>query len=560
MRTAAEWLLLPLFLLPLVVAGGLLLWARSAEDARLQPYRTDARAAVRSWLTPPDGPAAWMPERVASAFLPGGRGLGEAADYVTLLHPEGTPRVRLVGHALGRAPWRLAADLPSGLPVEALADAGLRLQLEAGTPAVRLDGIDTQTAALASLLDRPDLDRLRDAELSAATKGYLLRRWRLAGSALEGLADAERLMTAARRWERAPREDGEAGAVGTRAIGDLLVVETGGDSPVLLPDGGRGLPVQTFTESAGDERGVGLHWVFPPDAPTGGRELWRGAAAGPLRGTFVFTASHGSAWYEAPAVRRFSPPIAALLLLFLALPLFLLVAMRRRRHLDEARVRFINEMAHDLRTPLTSLRLHADLVTQGRGKPERKDAYLATIARESARLSELLENLLDIARLERGTRAFEIQPLAVGPVAGRVVEAHALLRPDRRGDVEWLGSQGVQVRADRAALTRVLANLLDNAGKFTSPGTPVRITWSEVGGRVRIDVADEGPGIPAEERARVFQRYERGTRAQTDGLPGSGLGLALVAELVEGMGGTVVLVPSEAGTRFRVELPGVADA
>lgn len=560
MRTTAEWLLLPLFLLPLVVAVGLVAWAGGMQDARHEAYRSDARDVVRAWVTAPQGRAAWMSERVARAFLPGGSGLGDDTDYVAVDHAEGAPRIRLPGHGLGKRTWHVGRALPIGLPLTALADSELRLRLETGTPAAAIEGIDAATAELEALLDAPDLERLRRSGLPTATQAYLIRRWEAAGNSMPGLADAERLLTALRVWEQDLGTGEAPWPVGVRRVGDLLVIDTGTPSPVLLPGGGGDLPVQVFTESAADEEALRLHWVFPADAPTGAPEVWRGDVGVPLGGTFVLTAARGSAWYDAPAMRRYGPFLLALLVLFLALPVFLLAAMRRRRRLDEARVRFINEMAHDLRTPLTSLRLHADLLSEGRGKPERKDAYLATLSRESARLSELLENLLDIARLERGRRAFELTALRVAPLVDQVVEAHAILRPDRGDDVTVSGDPRLEVRADRPALTRVLANLLDNAGKFTFPGTPIHITWSEDAGRIRIEVRDQGSGVPSQERDRIFERYERGAGAKDDGLPGSGLGLALVGELVEGMGGGVCLLPGEEGAAFRVELPGVRDA
>jgi len=118
------------------------------------------------------------------------------------------------------------------------------------------------------------------------------------------------------------------------------------------------------------------------------------------------------------------------------------------------------------------------------------------------------------------------------------------------------GPDDVRVTADRTALARCLGNLLDNAGKFTAAGTQVTLSWEEKGGRVRILVADEGPGIPARERKRVFHRYARGRKAADDGVPGTGLGLSLVRTLCRGMGGDVRLVDPGEGAVFELDLPG----
>ncbi len=555
MRARAEWLLLPLFLLPFVVAGALVVFAVDARKAELAAVRRDAPARVRAWLTGPRGPAAWMPERVARAYQPGGSALGDETTTVPVRHPLGTPRVRLGKQGLGADPWRFAGALPAGLPGATLADPTTRLDLSTGKPAARIGGLDPATDALIGLLDTPDLARLRDAPLAAATKGWLLRRWRRAGATLPGLVDAAALVQAVRTWERAVEPQGGALTPGCHVLGGLLVVATGTGSPLLLPDGPDALPVEVFTETGPQDGGFRLHWIFPPDASSGMHEVWRGHVAAPLAGTFVWSAPHGTGWWEAPVVRRWGPIAAALLVAFLLLPALLLVAMRRRRRLDEARVRFVNEMAHDLRTPLASLRLQADLLAEGKGKPGRERTYVDRIARETARLGSLLENLLDVSRLEGARRAFDLDTVRVADLAADVTRALSVLVPGRRADVRVDGDDGVCARADRTALARVLANLLDNAAKFTAPGTPVRLAWRREGENVQIDVTDDGDGIPRAERGRVFERYARGTRARRDGLPGSGLGLALVRELTEGMGGTVRLLEGARGAAFRVELP-----
>ena len=184
---------------------------------------------------------------------------------------------------------------------------------------------------------------------------------------------------------------------------------------------------------------------------------------------------------------------------WLLIPVALMVSLRRRRRLDEARVRFLNELAHDLRTPLTSLRLHADLLTGGKAPPEKRERYASRMALEAARLSSLLGNLLDLSRLERGRREYELVDVDLAEQAEAARREFIAVFPERADDIRLDGVAGITVRADRSALARVLANLLENAGKFTSKGTAIRLLWRTTDDGVQLVVEDEGEGIPPEE-------------------------------------------------------------
>jgi signal transduction histidine kinase len=228
--------------------------------------------------------------------------------------------------------------------------------------------------------------------------------------------------------------------------------------------------------------------------------------------------------------------------------------MRRQRRLDAERARFLNEVAHDLRTPLTSLRLYADMLASDRGDAESRGRYAAVIAREAARLTELLANLLDLSRLEHGKRTFDVETLPVQEAVDAAVRDFRALHPLRADDVVVDGDASVTLRGDRSAVARCLANLLDNAGKFTAPGDAIRCAWTQNGTFVHVVVADQGPGVAAEERERIFERYRRGASATDDGVPGTGLGLSLVRELAAGMGGRVTLGHAPRGAVFELTL------
>jgi signal transduction histidine kinase len=285
------------------------------------------------------------------------------------------------------------------------------------------------------------------------------------------------------------------------------------------------------------------------------RVLWVERREVPLAGHWAFTYRGSMHWWQAARFRTWVPPGMAAFLLLLAIPAALQFALRKRRRLDEARARFINELAHDLRTPLTSLRLHAEMLGSGRSPEEKRPQYVGLIEREALRLTSLLSNLLDLSRLEGTRAALQPESLPVAVAVEQALGAFLAVHPERRGDVSVAGGEEVTVRADAAALGRVLGNLLENAGKFTKPGTAVRVAWARVRGAVQLTVADDGPGIPAEERRRIFERYARGAAAKRDGVAGSGLGLALVRELLTRMDGSIKLQPTAGGTTFQLRLP-----
>jgi signal transduction histidine kinase len=543
-RLAPEGLLVPVFALPLAAAAGLVVWARHDYFARLRPYRDDGATLARRWIDADPARVAWAAQQFAETVrLPGAGDEG----WLAFRHSAVSGFVRADGLAGPREPWLLTTSFPAGLTSAALGDANTRLAIESGTPEGAHPGADAGTVAFRSILATRDLDGLRTAPLPAATKLYLLRRAFDGGP--PGVASALAALGAL---------DGAAGsgrrpAPGLHVVGDARVLVTPQGTALVYPSAADAPPAATFALAEDADGLVRLEWT--PGASAGEGAVWTAQLPEPLAGAWAFVPSHGERWWEGPSA-RWALPAAFACAAFLFVPAALLVAIRRRRRLDEARARFVNELAHDLRTPVTSLRLHAEMLAEGRVPPGEETRYLAVVGRETARLSSLLANLLDLARLDRGRRDFAPQRLEVAEALDDAVRDFALVHPKRAADVTTGGADGLAVAADRTALSRCLANLLDNAGKFTSPGTPIRVTAGRAdAGRVRIVVADEGEGIAPEERARVFGLYERGAAAARTGAPGTGLGLALVQELVAGMGGRVTLLDTPRGAAFEVVLP-----
>jgi two-component system sensor histidine kinase MprB len=199
---------------------------------------------------------------------------------------------------------------------------------------------------------------------------------------------------------------------------------------------------------------------------------------------------------------------------------------RRQQH------QLVQDASHELRTPLTSLRTSAELLERGHDiDPDERDRLLAVIAAESKALSELVTELVELATEQRTEEPFG--PVALDELVGRVVR----LSRDRTGRDVALDAVPATVEGNAALLERVVRNLLDNADKFTPAGEPVEVTVRAEGATARLTVRDHGPGIPAEDRERVFDRFYRSAATRT--LPGRGLGLASVAQVVAAHGGSV---------------------
>lgn len=218
-------------------------------------------------------------------------------------------------------------------------------------------------------------------------------------------------------------------------------------------------------------------------------------------------------------------------------------------------------VAHDLRTPLTSIGGYAEAIEEGVADSPSEAARV--IGLEARRLERLVGDLLDLAKLDARRLSLTLAAVPADEVAGEVLEA---LGPEaaRRG-ISLAGPSGeggrAVVLADRDRLAQVLANLLENAVSFARTSVALSLSETEPGpsrpASVALAVVDDGPGIPAGDLPRVFERFYRGNGRGSAARRGSGLGLSIVAELVDAMGGTVRAespVSGEGGTRMVVEL------
>ncbi len=230
--------------------------------------------------------------------------------------------------------------------------------------------------------------------------------------------------------------------------------------------------------------------------------------------------------------------------------------LRRSERTTRLQHDFVSGVSHQLRTPLTSIRMMVETLRLGRGDEAERARCLEVLDAETAHLAQMVEEVLTFGRLSAGVH--EVKPASL-PVEEAVAGALAAFAPHRTGvvAVQRIVEPGLTVRADRRALEQVLVNLLENAVKYGGAGKRVWIRGERDGARVLLAVEDEGPGVPPAQRKRVFQEFYRGEDAATQALPGSGLGLAIARRLVTAQRGTIrVEARPGGGARFVVALPG----
>ncbi|MFP5322627.1 MAG: sensor histidine kinase [Acidimicrobiia bacterium] len=224
---------------------------------------------------------------------------------------------------------------------------------------------------------------------------------------------------------------------------------------------------------------------------------------------------------------------------------------------EERMRRFVADASHELRTPLTSVRGYAELFRQGARDEESVATGMARIEAEAARMSRLVDDLLALARMDR-TPGDRRELVDVGLVAAEAVDAARVVDGARTWDLDLPDGPVAVVSGDAARLRQVVDNLLANARAHTPPGTTVRTSVAVAGDRVRLGVADDGPGIAAEDRERAFDRFWRATRADENPGEGTGLGLAIVRAIAVAHGGAAWLEDVARGTSVVVELPAAS--
>jgi two-component system phosphate regulon sensor histidine kinase PhoR len=209
------------------------------------------------------------------------------------------------------------------------------------------------------------------------------------------------------------------------------------------------------------------------------------------------------------------------------------------RKLEAVRRDFVANASHELRSPLTTVRAAAETLRTVDNDTKASQRFIELIQRNAERLANLIDDLLELSRIESRELKLDLEPLALAPVVERALSQHAHRAQLKRIALTHEDPGALAVRADRRALDHVLGNLIDNALKYCPEGAAVRVVVAAEDGSVRVSVADTGPGIPSEHLARVFERFYRVDAGRSRELGGTGLGLSIVKHLVEAMGGRV---------------------
>jgi two-component system phosphate regulon sensor histidine kinase PhoR len=226
------------------------------------------------------------------------------------------------------------------------------------------------------------------------------------------------------------------------------------------------------------------------------------------------------------------------------------------RRLESVRRDFVANASHELRTPVAAVRAAAETLRSAPDDRAMAMRFIDIIERNSERLERLISDLLELSRIESPGFQFTLEPVSLAEVVQYVISLHGHRAEQKRITLRSeLPTDSRAVRADRRALELVFSNLLDNAIKYCPANAHVTVGAARAGDKVRVSVADSGPGIEPQHLSRLFERFYRVDAGRSRELGGTGLGLAIVKHLVEAMGGSIVVESTVgAGTTFTFTL------
>ncbi len=273
----------------------------------------------------------------------------------------------------------------------------------------------------------------------------------------------------------------------------------------------------------------------------------------------VYLLNPAMAGQAAAAARLTVGLLVGLLVLAIAIGSWLIVAdLRRQLTLGRQKTDFVSNVSHELKTPLTSIRMFSEMLAEGRVQDDYKRRhFLGIISAEAARLTRLINNVLDFARMERGEKKYEFAPCDLAALAGDTVEAY---RPhlEAAGFTlhSMLPSVSDPIRGDRDALAQVLVNLLSNAEKYSGERKEIDVELATTGDGVELRVLDRGLGVPRGCEENIFAQFYRAHDSLASGIQGSGLGLTLARQIARAHGGDVTYRAREGrGSCFALRLP-----
>jgi two-component system phosphate regulon sensor histidine kinase PhoR len=402
--------------------------------------------------------------------------------------------------------------------------------------------LDEIAAALARLrwlfLVAAGITLIAAVALSAGAARLLSRTLRDVVATATNMAQADQLAASARDIER---------TVGTLAVERArfaAVLEGMGDGVVATDANGR---ITLMNRAAHELFGAG------PDAA--GRSLLELVRMPALDELVTGAGERGEIEVEVPATRRRvrarrapQPGGGAVLVMQDVTALHRLETIRRD---------FVANVSHELRTPVSVIQANAETLSTGAlGDSATAPVLVGAIHRNAERLADLIEDLLDLSRLEAGQYNVDIEAVAVGAAALRAVEALERVAAGRGTSIAVDVPGDLAAAADAGALHQVLVNVVTNAIVHTPENSRVVIRAAARAGGVRIEVADDGSGIPATQRERIFERFYRIDPGRSRAMGGTGLGLSIVKHLVDAMGGQVGVRDNQPrGAVFWIDLP-----
>jgi len=235
---------------------------------------------------------------------------------------------------------------------------------------------------------------------------------------------------------------------------------------------------------------------------------------------------------------------------------------RRQMALAQKKTDFVSNVSHELKTPLTSIRMFAEMMQSGSATEEKRPQYLRIIVAEAERLTRLINNVLDFARLERKQKRYDFHPLDLHEVVARTWEGHELHLREQGFTTRWQAAPPpYPVRGDDDALAQILVNLLSNAEKYSVERKEVEIHSYLTDDSVHVSVLDRGSGVPPGEEAKIFEAFYRAHDSLASGIQGSGLGLTLAQRLAKEHGGEITYQAREGGgSNVTLRLPLTATA
>jgi signal transduction histidine kinase len=237
---------------------------------------------------------------------------------------------------------------------------------------------------------------------------------------------------------------------------------------------------------------------------------------------------------------------------------FIMYTLNVELRLNKLKSEFISNVSHELKSPLTSIRMMTEMLHHNRVQTEvRKSSYYMAMLEESEHLSHLIDNILDFSRMEDDRKKYELTDMDMDELISKFIESTLKSLPDNSFDIRYICPEKVPViKADKDSILQVLYNLVDNAIKFSGKSRQIDISLSYGDNEILICVKDYGIGIPFRDKEKIFDRFYRSEESQRMRIRGSGIGLTIVKKITEAHGGTID-IESEVGkgSLFTVRIP-----